>query len=134
MPQTKRLKYLTWDNRKFQSELEDLTLQPGGMGWNNPGFKHYREDGTYSHSDNRVGYLTGDGTKWSSKCRAHSRFQGGADFEFEHYKEHHGDMHHKDGTIVFRGWDGKTYKVWLTRIPTGTQPPVPLEFQIEEVT
>ena len=134
MSETKRIQYIHWDGSRWQAELEDLTLQ-SETSWNDPKFVHYREDGSYSHMDHRIGYITSDGSHWSSKFHSHSRVpQGGAHFTFEHFRTTNpSDADHEDTTMIFRGWDGNHYKVWVNHVSGGINPPIPMMFQIERV-
>jgi hypothetical protein len=129
MAKQKRIQYLAVNGERWQAELEDAKKNAIGQ-WADPDFRHYREDGGYSHKDDKIGYTTGDGTKWYSKCHSHEQVDGGVNFTFEHFNWGNSSPDHEDRTIVFRGWDGQTYKCWMDDYRGDIPRPIELLFNV----
>lgn len=106
------ISYVAWDGRHWRTALNSpakVVVNGLLVSVQDPDFTHVSEDGVDSHDDEFIGYITGDGSKWRSRCRTSSSVTGDVTFSFEHFPEGEDDSDHTDGTIEFLGTDGSFY-------------------------
>lgn len=111
-PNCTSIKYLTWDNSKWEANLGKLNCF-----WvkkkftsilskvSDPEFEHIGYD---THKDKVINYLADNGEKWQATCKSHLTPGGIVTFTFIHTKEGNNSSH-ESPNIRFLDWDKKLW-------------------------
>jgi hypothetical protein len=128
------IEYVTWDDGyKWKAELQEVTKSfPTGA--IDPDFFHQRvspppdNDFSRGHWDRGIGYVTGDNTRWLSKCHSHSSpVFPEVSFSFEHFRaEQQEEADHEDQGIEFLDWDRSPWILSVDDMIVGDKPVKPV--------
>jgi hypothetical protein len=107
--------YQADDGSKWSASLQGAELDEFGTGVTNPIFSHVGPSpaNNGSHTDAHINYITGNGSKWTSICCAHSSTtsDGPVTFTFQHFQFGSSNFDHESSNLEVIDWDGSIWEI-----------------------
>jgi hypothetical protein len=106
----------------WSASLQDLQ-DNAVFGEDDPDFEHVGPSpaNDNNHEDAAINYITGNGSKWTSKCQSHSpgflASGGQVTFNFAHFQYGSTDLDHESDYLQVIDWDGSIWNITVQPMP-----------------